>query len=148
MESWIKMNKRKLELLIAWIVVLIVIVSLVFIIARNNREFVYSGKTGNIQFTSQQIGSVTFFMPHVFVNGQEYVYNFRNKPQDLDDILLEDNIIPKLNRPNGLKDLYITKDINLSNQMGGKVSISIAPLLSILGKGDAGLYKVRITNSY
>ena len=142
------MHKRKLELIIAGIVILVTVASIIFISAKNTREFVYEGEKGNIKFTTQQIGSVKFFMPHVFVDGREHIYNFRNKPHDLEDIPLEANLIYKLNRPGGIKDLFITKDINLSDQIGGKVSISIAPLLSILGRSDSGIYRVRITNTY
>ena len=142
------MDKRKIEVGIALLIIVAVIISFVFIIIKDKKNFVYTGKSGNYNFDVEQIGSVTFYRPHVFVNGKEYIYAFRNKPNDVKNIDLEDNLIDKLNRPEGLKDLYITKEVNLSENIEGSVNIVTAPMVSILGRSDFGIYKVRITSAY
>lgn len=141
-------NKRKFEVLVAWIIVLAVIVSFIILKVRTADTFTYEGKKGIFKFDIEQIGSVTFFRPHVLYKGKEYIYAFRNKPQDLEDISLEEGIANKLNRLGGLKDLYITKDVNLSSQIQGSVSIVVAPMISILGRSDFGIYKARVTSAY
>ena len=141
-------KKRKLEIIVAWLIILAVIVSFIVIKIKNSDTFTYESKKGIIKFDIQQIGSVTFFRPHVFYKGKEYIYAFRNKPQDLEDIPLEEGIANKLNRPEGLKDLYITKDVDLSGKIKGSVSIVVAPMISILGRSDFGIYKARVTSAY
>ncbi len=142
------MNRRKIELLIAWIVIFAVIISFFVIRARSSHSFTYQGKNAEYKFDVQQIGVVTFYRPHVVFNGKEYVYAFRNKPQDLKDISLEEGLENKLNRPKGLQDLYVTKDVNLTTLTSGSVSVIVAPMITILGKTDAGLYQIRVTSAY
>ncbi len=140
-------DKRKFEIWFAILIIFLVVVAFLVIKVRD-KTFTYKGKSGEYNFDIVQIGTVTFYKPHVFYESKEYVYAFRNKPQDLVGISLEENIASKLNRPKGLKDLYVTKDINLSSQIQNSVSIVVAPLLSILGRNEYGIYKTRITNAY
>src|SRR3989338_6237503 len=143
-----KMNKRKIELIIAFLIIIIVTISLFIIFKKDSQDFVYKGEKGEYKFDIQQIGTVTFYRPHVFVGGKEYIYAFRNKPQNLEELPLESGILNKLNRQGGLKELYITKDVNLSSQIEGNVNIVTAPMASILGKTDFGIYRIRVNSAY
>src|SRR3989344_8166497 len=75
-------------------------------------------------------------------------YNFRNKPEDLEELYLEEGVIDKLNRPKGLNLIYVTRDPDLGNKTDNDVLIAAAGFEPILGTHDYSMYQVRIRNAY
>lgn len=135
---------KNLRKKLAWILIFLAVGLSLFIYIKGRGSFVYEGKNGNYKFDVTKIDTVVFYRPHIVYDGKEYVYAFRNKPSRLESLEMEDSILKYLDRPLGLKDVYITKDINLSTLTNGSVSLVTAPMATILGKSDAGLYKVGV----
>lgn len=134
----------KLEKKIALVIVFFVIILFAVLHFRNSGSFIYHGKNGDFKFDVSKIEKINIYSPHVNYNGKEYVYAFRNKPQKLESLEFDQKVIDNLNRPDGLVDVYITKDINLSELTNASVSLVTAPMASILGKADYGIYKKNV----
>src|SRR3989338_390124 len=134
------MNKKFL----AYVLILIAVVLIFLGYVKGRGSFVYEGKNGDYKFTVEKIEGFEIYRPHMVYEGNEYVYAFRNKPQKLENLYLEENILKHLNRPAGLEQVFITKDINLSELTNNSVSLVTAPMASILGKNDYSIYHVSI----
>lgn len=108
----------------------------------------YQGKNGEYRIDVRTVGNITIYSPHVKRYNVEYIYNFRNRPEDLEDLYLEESIIDKLNRPKGLNLIYVTRDPDLGNKTDNDVLIAAAGFEPILGTYDYSMYQVRIRNTY
>ena len=122
------MNK-KVYLIIGFVAALLILFTIIQISKQNS--FTYQGRNSEFLFTIEQVGDIIAYRPHVFFGKDEYVYAFRNKPQDLENIPIETDLRPILQRST-ITTVYITRDLNLSALTDDRVSIAIAPLEDIL----------------
>ena len=134
----------KIKKTIAWILIIVAIIALFMIYLKDRESFVYHGKNGDYKFDVEEVESIKIYRPHVFYEDKEYIYAFRNKPQKLESLEFEEGILENLNRPEGLEDVFITKNVNLSSLTNGSVSLVTAPMATILGRSESGLYKKSI----
>ncbi len=141
-----KTKKTTIYVIIALIGLLIIGYS-VFKIATQN-SFVYNGRSSQYKFTIEKAGSVIVYRPHVFINNQEYIYAFRNKPQQLEELKIEGDLGPILKRP-ALTTVYVTRDLNVSALTGDSASIAVAPLDAILNKiRESSIYKLEFRREF
>ena len=108
----------------------------------------YKSKNGEYRIDVTQIENITIYSPHVKRYNTEYIYRFRNKPEDLENLDLEEGIMNKLNRPSGLNLIYVTRDQDLNEKADNNVILAVAAFEPILGNEDYGLYQVKIKNVY
>ena len=113
-----------------------------------DKGYTYDGDKGQYRIDVSKIGNVTIYSPHVKKDNVEYIYHFRNKPENLKDISLEDNLLEKINRPNGVRNVYVTRDIEINEQTDNDVIIAGAAFEAILGTTDYGIYQIPIKNAY
>ncbi len=144
-----KKNHSGLYLLFG-LIILVVLTVLFYNIGRSlgSNKYNYQGKNGEFQIDKEKISNTDIYYTHVFVNGQEYIYPFRNHPEDLEDVYLEENLQEKLNRPEGTKFLYITRDLDLGNNTKNYDVVAAAAFEQILGTGNVGLYRINLLNTY
>lgn len=147
------MAAKKIDLGLYWLIGLIVLIILVIVfynIGRNlgPEKYNYQGKNGEFFIDKETISNINIYYTHVFVDGQEYIYPFRNHPEDLEGVYLEEGLQSKLNRPKGTKFLYVTRDFNLGENTKNQDVIAAAGFEQILGTGKVGLYRVNLLNTY
>lgn len=147
------MITKKTDLGLYWLIGLIVLVILVIVfynIGRNlgSEKYNYHGKNGEFFIDKETISNTDIFYTHVFVNGQEYIYPFRNHPEDLEGVYLGEDLQSKLNRPKGTRFLYVTRDFELSENTKNQDVIAAAGFEQILGTGKVGLYRINLLNTY
>lgn len=133
------------------IFVLLVIVAffIYFLDSLNDpNRYDYWGKNGVFHIEKEIVQGIDIYYVHVYSDGMKYIYSFRNHPEDLEDVYLEPDLISKLNRPEGIRELYVTRSLELGNETRYYDIIATAPLVQILGTGTAGLYKQNLINSY
>lgn len=95
----------------------------------------------------KEAGLIYYYMTVFDANNQGFIYNFRNHPKDLEDINLEPNLIEKLNRPGGIRKLYVTQDPELGNMTNSDSVQAIYSFEQIL-TGNAGMFHLDISNTY
>ena len=93
---------------LGWAILLVVLILFFVLYLMGRSSFTYEGKNGDYKFTVEKVESVIIYRPHVFYENKEYVYAFRNKPQRLEGISMEEDILNHLERPGGLKEVFIT----------------------------------------
>ncbi len=114
----------------------------------NDRAYYnYEGKGGDYQIGKSKVGNVVFYHISVFFEGKEYIYSFRNHPKDLEDVYLEPDLDNKLNRPGGIRTLYVINDPELVNMTNGRSVIATVAFQQILG-GEYGFYGLNVENAY
>ena len=144
------MTKKNSSLIIIVIIVVLILLGLGFYWFKfylNNGYYNYKGLNGEFKITKSKVGEVNFYHTSVFVNEQEYIYSFRNHPQDLENIPLESGLISKLNRPKGVKGIYVTQDVDLANKTNSDSVLGINAFEQVL-TGDSSLYNLRVGNTY
>ena len=113
-----------------------------------DKGYTYEGKKGEYRIDVSKIGNVTIYSAHVEKGNIEYIYHFRNKPEELKNIYLEDNLLDKINRPKGVRNVYVTRDIEINKQTDNNVIIAGAAFEAILGTADYSLYQIPLKNAY
>ncbi len=145
-------NKETKSLLfIILVLVAIIIIGFLLYKLKVNADFTrydYEGKNGVYHIETEQIGSVLFYNLFFKFNTRDYVYSFRNHPEDLQDIYLEEGLALKLNRPKGTKTVFVTSEADLGNRTNNDVIIAVSNFEQVLGKGDSGVYKLEVFNAY
>ena len=137
-----------------WIVVVVVIalvlIGMVLYLVKalsDNTYYNYQGKSGNYEITKSKVSDIIFYSISVFSDNTKYIYSFRNHPKDLEDVYLDPNLDSKMNRPGGLKIIYITRDVELYNETNRDSLIAAANFEQVLG-GTEGIFKMNMTNTY
>ena len=140
---------------IFWFSIFMVIILAVLVFVIYNLKSVSDDKENNYivngteyQIDKEKILDIDIYNIHIFSDGIEYVYPFRNHPADLEQILMGENLTDKLNRPNGIKTLWVTRDVNLGPTTRNMDVVAAAAFEQILGTNQAGLYKLNIKNTY
>ncbi|MEK6955558.1 MAG: hypothetical protein AABW52_02780 [Nanoarchaeota archaeon] len=113
-----------------------------------DKGYTYEGKKGDYRIDVSKIGNVTLYSAHVKKDNVEYIYHFRNKPEDLKNVYLEDNLLEKINRPQGVRNVYVTRDIEINVQTNNDVILAGAPFEAILGSADYSMYQIPLKNAY
>lgn len=144
----VKNKGKNLSIWIVSIVIALIIIGLVFYWLKfSMNNYNYQGANGEYKIIKSKIGNVEFYHTSVFVDEHEYIYTFRNHPEDLEDVSLEPGLIAKLNRPRGLMGIYVTQDVDLANKTDTNSVLAIASFEQVL-TGDASLYKTAVVNTY
>ena len=136
-----------------WGIVVVIIILFLILIGFYWFKFIlgnslnYEGKAGEFKIRSSEVSGITFYHTSAFFEGIEYIYSFRNHPEQLENIYLEDDLSLLLNRPNSTKVLYVTRDVDLGELTSGKSVLSTGAFEQILA-GDAAIYEINISNTY
>ena len=94
------------------------------------------------------MADIRFYRPHIIFSGKEYIYAFRNKPQDLETLPMNGDFESILKRPQ-IERVFITRDLNLSALTNEDVSIAIAPLDDILNtKKPTSIYNLQFDREF
>ena len=138
-----------------WIILSVLIcIALIFVIGYgiklylNNTYYNYNTKNGEYKMGASKVGDVVFY--HITVAddlNKQYTYSFRNHPKDLEDIYLEPSIVSQLNRPEGIRKLYVTQDPELANMTETDSVLGIVSFEQIL-TGNFGMYNLDLSNVY
>ena len=143
------MKKKTLLFILLLIVLFIASFAITSIVIKLiDKGYNYEGKSGSYRIDVDKIENITIYSAHVKRHNIEYIYRFRNKPEDLETIYLEEELIKKLNRPRGLNILYVTRDKDLGNKTNDDVLIAAEAFEAVLGTNDYGMYQIRIRNAY
>lgn len=131
------------------IIILVLLVFGVYRLKTNlGTSYDYQGEKGIYKIDKNKVFNIEVYSIHVTADGMEYIYSFRNHPSDLGEVSLEPNLIEKLNRPEGVKNLYVTRDLNLGEKTNHYDVVAASTFEQILGTGKAGLYRLNLKNAY
>ncbi|MBS3152139.1 hypothetical protein J4230_01880 [Candidatus Woesearchaeota archaeon] len=154
MTKKINKKRKKVEKKTLWVALVIFVVLILIILVGyfvrvylSNGYYNYEGKNGEYKIWKSKVGSVIFYHVSVFQEDQEYIYSFRNHPKDLEEIYLEPGLISELNRPKGIRKLYVTQDVELANMTDADSVLGIAAFEQML-TGNFGIYNLDISNVY
>ncbi len=132
------------------LVLLIIIGIFVFILkaVSDPTKYDYTTENGTFHVTKDKINSVDIYSISVFADNIEYIHHFRHHPSELEDIYIEPGIKNLLNRPNGLKNLYITRPYYVDEKDAVNFVLAMSSFGQILGTSQAGIYKTPIVAAY
>ncbi len=133
-------------------IIILIIISGIYYYKENKGKFEYKGRLDNFKFTTLQIEKIKIYRPEVKLqsnNGYNYtfIYAFRNRPQDLDKVYLEPDLGKKLEGEK-VVGIFVTSAPDFSKKINGSFSLAVAPMETILGRSNNGLYKFDIKNVY
>ncbi len=137
--------------ILGFLLVLLVIAGVfvfIFKILDNPTRYDYAAEDGTFHITKGKISGVDIFSISVFADNIEYIHHFRHHPGELEDIYLEPGIKNLLNRPNGLKNLYITRPYYVDEKDAVNFVLAMSSFGQILGTSQAGIYKTPIVAAY
>ena len=143
-------NTGLFNFLIFLLVLLIIgaIILFTFKVFSQPNNYDYSTQNGVYHLSKERIFGINVYRINVSSSWGNYSYAFRNRPEDLEKLYLEPGIRDKLNRPNGVRVLYVTRDVGIRDLTNNYDIIALAPLEQILGSGAPGLYRLNLINAY
>ncbi len=131
--------------------IIVIIIALVLIgmvlywakVLNDQSYYNYQGKSGIYEITKSKVSNVIFYSITVNARDITYIYSFRNHPEDLEEIYLEQDLYSKIKG----KNVYVVKDLELDNMTNRDSLIAAANFEQVLG-GAEGIYNVNISNTY
>jgi len=142
---------RNFRFILGFILVLLIIAGLfgfIFKTLSDPTRYDYATENGVFHITKEIINGVNIYSASVFADGIEYVHHFRYHPEELEEVYLEPEIKNLLNRPEGLKRLYITRPYDIDEKDAVNFVIAMSSFGQILGTSQAGIYKTPIVSAY
>ena len=110
--------------------------------------FIYHGTNGDYRIDIQTIGNQTDYYLYAVSQNKLYLTPLRKKPQDVEPIPLEKNLLGKLQNSEGPKTVYITQDYSTPLKTGQLSIINFNELGKILGKAEYGIYKLDVHGAF
>ena len=150
METQKKLNKKSYYLIS--LIIIVLIATGIYLYLENRGKFEYKGRLDTFKFNTYQIGNVEIYRPEVVLKDAtghtyKFIYAFRNQPIDLDNVFMEKDIGKKLQGEKVI-GIYISRAPEFSQSINGSFSLAVAPMETILGRSDAGIYKKDLRNTY
>ncbi len=142
---------KNFRFILGFLLILLIIIGLfvfVFKIVSNPTRYNYMTENGVFHITKEVINGVDIYSASVFADGIEYIHHFRHHPDELESIYLQPGIKNLLNRPEGLKRLYITRPYEVDEKDAVNFVIAMSSFGQILGTSQAGIYKTPIVSAY
>ena len=144
-------SNEKVVWLIFWIVVLCIILFFSIQYYKQTERFQdYDGPRGTFVVETLDLGYTTQYRVHVYdEGGNKYLIPLRHPPWDVDDeIPLPSHVLSALNKPEGIRVLYVTQDPYLSNETEALSMVAAGEFVRILGKQGYGVYQLTVENAF
>src|SRR3989338_6696725 len=95
------------------IFILLALIAVVYMTQKEQQPNVqyYEGPGGSYRVDIIRRGSSVDYYLHTFINNKEYIVPFRKSPTDVANVSMESTIAEKLERPQGIKTVYVTQSI-------------------------------------
>ena len=147
-----KSSSNTLVIIVILAVIIVASIAVGYISFRNaNKDFiVYKDPDGNA-YNIQKVlveKDVMYRFLYPFEDGKIVSYMMRNSPYDVKPVNFERNVVEKINKPNGIKMLYVTRDFNLSGLTDSDSVIAGSEFIRLLGKADYAIYNLNVANVF
>ena len=106
--------------------------------------FIYKGANGDYRIDIFLTGNQTDYYVYSVSDDILYRIPLRKKPQDVEAIPLEPNLLDKITRPSGTHRVYITQDPGTANKTAQYSILALIDIGKILGKAEYGIYKLNV----
>jgi hypothetical protein len=142
---------EKYRVAIVLIIILILTVGgIVTLYYFNNKKIseqviIWNGPGGEYKIDIVNKNGFKTYTTYVDIRGQRYGYPLRHSPYDVENISIQNNILPILLSKQGI---YITRDSDLGTKTNQSASISSMEFGEILGSGQFGIYKKGVKSAF
>ncbi len=112
----------------------------------NKNSFIYHGAKGDYRIDIQTIGNQTDYIVYANSPTQNitYLVPLKEKPQDVENISLEPDLLSKIQRPQGTRKVYLTEDYQTPNLTKQISVLALIDIGKILGRAEYGIYKLDV----
>lgn len=148
-----KKHSRK-NSIVTIVILVVVLVGVVLIVWWGNSRamkdfFVYTGPDGE-KYNIQKVQSENQLLYRILLDydGKVVSYVMRNSPYDVEGVEYDSGVVGAMNKPKGIRMLYVTRDYNLSAMTNSDSVIAASEFIRMLGKEDYGLYKLNVVNLF
>lgn len=102
----------------------------------------YEGPGGTYRIDLVQHGTSLDYYVHAFVDNTNYIVPFSKSPYDVENVTMQEDILQKLERPQGIRNLYITQDLDLGNKTQQDAIVALTELAKVLGRAQFSVFKL------
>ena len=138
--------KKETFIALLFILLLLAVIGIVSFAKYREKQqfFVYNGVNGAYRIDILKIGNQTDYFVYSVSEDILYLTPLRRRPQDVENVSLEKNLLRHLRKPSGTRKVYITQDYETPNKTGQFSFIALQDIGKILGRATFGIYKLDV----
>lgn len=150
-----ELEKSTKYIIIVFLVLFVLLVG--FILLRYYYEsksvIKYKGVYGEYRIDIVDYGGINMYEVYVPVEYSDgtkrlFIHPLRYSPYDVEGVYLEKNVEGVLNRPKGIKVLYVTQDLELGNKTNQTSFVALLEFGKILSSQEYGIYGLDVKSAF